>query len=207
MFSFFKKSKPAPTPALQGDDSVRDDSNITLIDERRMTFDERKDWRVTVVKHAVNEVFLSFGLTGSMYRYRILPLDKRYHFFVVLVETTKHFALSKFAETSKLSMIETKLKSIIDISHGIIIDSVYWNANETIDVFEKASLKKLPAGKSKKTMDDLRKTFSDTLPGEAVEAIISEEEFNSFKDALKTGKKPNIGGKEYDTDLSPLSPQ
>lgn len=212
MFSLFKKFITPVKPV--------NDAGPTYIDQSRMTFEERKSWRLGMMQKSIKEVFSSMEIVSGMYRYRALPIDDRGHYYVVVIETTRHFVLSKHTSTQKLSQIEVALKSQTFENYGIIVDGVYWKANETIDVFDKA-LKPKPSIKSQKTIEDLHASFCDTQPmsyetlidtneetGEREFDPLTDEEARAFKAALATGLGTydlKVGGKVYDTDIAPLS--
>jgi hypothetical protein len=219
LFSFFKKtprSKPKSILEYYLPAGTQTDAGQTIIDEAKMTLEERREWRLEMVRMSVVEVFSSLEILGGMYRYRAMPIDERSHFFIVAVETTKHFVLSKYTATRKLADVEKKLKEHAALNYGVVIDSVYWKANETVDIFEEASRKKLPPARSKKTIEELTNSFADTMPmiyddvvSEKYEPL-SDDEATAFRAALAKGMRPppvKINGKEYDTDLAPLGPQ
>lgn len=212
MFSLFKKFIAPAKPQL--------DAGPTYIDQSRMTFEERKNWRLEMMHKSIKEVFSSMEIISGMYRYRALPIDDRGHYYVVVIETTRHFALSKHISTQKLSQIEVALKSQTFENYGIIVDGVYWKADETIDVFDKALTPKR-AIKSQKTIEDLHASFCDTQPmsydtllevdletGKHKFDPLTDEEARAFKAALATGLGTydlKVGGKVYDTDIAPLN--
>jgi len=212
MFSLFKKFIAPVKPPL--------DAGPTYIDQSRMTFEERKTWRQGMMHKSIKEVFSDLEIISGMYRYRALPIDERGHYYVIVIETTRHFALSKHISTQKLSQIEVTLKSQTFENYGLIVDGVYWKANETIDVFDKALTPKQSI-RSQKTIEDLHASFCDTQPmsydtlletdpetGKRVFDPLTEDEARAFKAALATGLGTynlKVGGKVYDTDIAPLS--
>lgn len=202
MFSFFKKQQPALF------DSIKDEDNLTVIDSHKMTLAERKVWRQTMLKNSIKEVLDSLEISGQMYRYRLMPLDERWHTFIVMIETTQSFVLSKYVETPKLIDIEKLLKKFSFNNYGITIDAVYWRAADTIDVFDKAATRSLSSGKNKKTIDDLRKEYKHKIQDDALRYDdLNQSEIAAFREALSKGVKPSVSGKQYDTDLSPLGPE
>jgi hypothetical protein len=65
-----------------------------------------------------------------------LTLDDRCHYFVVMVETTKMFHINA-RSTLDLAVIEKKMQQMAFTDFGVVIDAVYWKANENINVFKR----------------------------------------------------------------------
>jgi hypothetical protein len=207
MFSLFKKNKTIASQIP----TISDTSMETIMDQV-MTLPERKEWRTEMVKKCIYDVMSALHISRLMYRYRILPIDQRSHIFVVMIETTQFFYLSDYTDTVRLANIEQMLKASTFDNYGIVIESVYWKATETIDIFEKVAITAKSPAKSKKTIADLQRDFAETeqAPLTSTYDPVSDAEAKAFKDALAKGIKPpplHIGGKEYNTDLMPLDPK
>ena len=212
MFSFttlFAKVKPA-IPICSADS---DDTNSL-----KMSLADRQAWRIQMMRKSVEDAFRELHIISGMYRYRVMAVDDRKHYFAIMVETTKHFAVSEYTSVTQLTFIEDLLKKRTFDNYGVVVDGVYWKVNETIDVFENAT-KKLPLGypsdKPSKTIEDLTAMFSDTMPviyeSEDIPEfghVSSEEEF-AFRSSIASRQKPepfHIGDREYSTDIMPLGP-
>lgn len=127
MFSFFKKLIPTKQVT---------DSGPTLIDHAIMSFEERKSIRQMIVTLSVNEVFASLGIDSSMYKYNVLPVDSRGHYFAVMIETNASFATSL-----ELSEIEQPLKDVVASSeYKMVVDGVYWKASTRPAAFNHTDL-------------------------------------------------------------------
>lgn len=211
LFSLFKKS----TNIDHSVDSVMPESNV-------MTLEERKAWRLEMLKKSIYDVMTSNDISNTMYRYRVMPIDERWHHFAIMIDTTRDFALSRYTSTKHLIELEIQLKKDTFRDYGVIVDSVYWRANETIDIFERASTKKvhIPSIRPKKSFEELRNEFCDTTPigfidhhdpeKEPVFEPFSDSQIQQYRDRIANGdskRQLRIGGKNYDTDLAPLSPE
>ena len=123
----------------------------------------------------------------------------------------RSFSLSGYARTDKLILIENLLKSQTFDYYGIVVDGVYWQATDNIDVLKHASKPRAESlTKSKKTIDDLTKIFSDPSVVESQFSEVSKKDAVIFRDAIAKGIRPppfHIGGKQYNTNLAPLGPQ
>lgn len=211
MFSFFRRKKDNPLTVL--DDAVD-------VNELKMSLQSRISWRQEMMKKSVEDTFSELNIIGGMYRYRVMSVDDRSHYFAIMVETTKHFAISEYISTTKLSSIESLLKSRSFDNYGIVVDGVYWRANETVEVFEQAARRPLgfPSNRPIKTIEELTAQFSDftdTLPLVYETAHVEEfdpvtdEEAEAFRRAIAAGQKPGplqVGDQEYSTDIMPLGP-
>lgn len=193
MFDFFKKKKPQSSWPLIGNDS-----GPTVIDDARMTFDERKAWRESMLRKSIHDAFTASNIIAGMYKYRFLPLDERSHYFVVMVETTKHFAVNKDITTKLLATIEKNLTRIALEEYNIRVEGVYWKANETVEVFENVKEYKIPSNRPKRSIDQIARDFKDTQPNWSDSAY--DRRADHVRDTFV------VDGKTYDTDISPLGP-
>lgn len=184
MFSFFKKKVP----------TVPRDAGPTTIDPVKMTLDERKLWRNEMVKKSVVDALAAYEVISGMYRYRICPLDEREHYFIVAIETTRHFAMSKHTSTATLSKMEETIKKIAYNSYGIAVEGVFWKANETVEVFEKVKEYKIPSTRPVRPIHEIAQDFKNTVPG------WSDSAYNTRDDERE------VNGKTYSTDMAPLGP-
>lgn len=210
MFSFFRRK------------TIKNDSGPTVIDPHIMSLEERKAWRLQMLKKSIKETLESIEIISGMYRYRLSPLDDRAHYYAVMMETTKHFAISRHATGTRLQEIEELIRQNCFASYGVAIDAVYWKVNETVDVFETTARKLNVPVERRKSKQVLEAQFQDTIreerrrPEPAFEdhqdtvpfyEPFSVEEERAFRNALALGMQPppvHIGDKTYATDLAPL---
>jgi hypothetical protein len=210
MFSFFRRK------------TDKKDSGPTIIDPKAMTLEERKQWRLEMLKKSIKNTLTSLEILSGMYRYRLTPLDDRAHYYAIMMETTKHFAESRHATGLRLQQIEELIKQNCFAEYGVAVDAVYWKVNETVDVFETKTRKpqvpverRKPAVLQAQFQDTIREerrqplsqedydTSPDTVPFEP----FSKEEEIAFRAALAMGMQPppvHVGEKTYATDLAPL---
>lgn len=207
MFSLFKKKIPCDSVFFCKE---TDPSNMTLA--------ERKAWRLEMLKKSIYDVMSKLGIIGSMYRYRVMPIDDRGHHYVLMIDTTRDFALSSYSTTNKLIDIEIQLKKDTYNNYGVVIDSIYWKVSETFDFFNMSALKHPQHKPHKKTIAEISNNFFDTVPIGYIPHHDPEEDpvFEPFTDSQiqqyrekiaegNTKRKIKIGGKGYETDFSPLT--
>jgi hypothetical protein len=224
MFSFFKRKKVDKLSSNTRPQHDASDSGPTVIDVYKMSLDERKEWRLQMLKLSVKETLRSMEILSGMYRYRAMSLDDRGHYYAVMIETTKLFQLNKHS-TFDLALIEKRLQEHAFSGYGIIVDAVYWKASEHINTFKRATdIPELPkppyAPRPKPQLDDYTppdsRGFSDTMPMANAPAPAvhyyeppTDDEARAFREAIKAARHPPVlyvGDKEYETDLAPLGP-
>jgi hypothetical protein len=184
---FIKKNQSSKWPDPEDEESGPE----TRIDAVRMTLEERKEYREQMLKKAIHDAFAAYEIVSGMYRYRVMSIDERAHYFVVMIETTKHFALSKHKTTNKLAQIEETIKKIAFNSFNLMVEGVYWKANETVEVFENTKEYNIPSNRPQRSIEEIARDFRDTSPGWSDSAYGDRD-------------TRNVDGKTYDTDLSPL---
>jgi hypothetical protein len=233
MFSFFKRNKVDKLSKLTQPHSDPSDSGPTVIDVYKMTLEERKEWRLQMLKMTVKETLRTMEILSGMYRYRAMSLDDRGHYYAVMIETTKLFQLNKHS-TFDLALIEKRLQEHAFSNYGIVVDAVYWKANEHINTFKRVTdvpeLPQPPYAPRPRTqpqleeykVDALHRGFSDTLPMTQQQLPAqshkyeppTDDEARAFRAAIaKAGVMSShyqpvlyVGDKEYSTDLAPLGP-
>jgi hypothetical protein len=212
MFKFFKKKLSPQT-----------DSGPTIIDAKAMTLEERKHWRLEMLKKSIKDTLTSLEILSGMYRYRLSALDERAHFYAIMMETTKHFAESRHANGLRLQEIEELIKQNCFAEYGVAVDAVYWKVNETVDVFETNARIKPQVPVERRKARTLEAQFQDTIREERRNPVsqddydtspdtvpyepFSPEEERAFRAALAQGLRPppvHVGEKKYETDLAPL---
>jgi hypothetical protein len=198
---------------------------IGTVDQYQMSLDERKEWRLTMMRKSIKETMMSLEIISGMYRYRLTSIDERSHFYAVMMETTKHFAASKYATNHNLAEIEELIKQNAFADYGIVVDAVYWKVNETVDIFAKASRGIITVPIERRRAKELERQFQDTIREErrqepkeivydndAPDTVpmyepYSKEESDAFRAALAKGQQPpplKLKEKVYSTDLAPL---
>jgi predicted nucleic acid-binding Zn-ribbon protein len=187
---FNKKKQPSKWPEPDDEDSGPE----TRMDAIKMTLEERKEYREQMLRKAIQDAFSSYQIVSGMYRYRFMALDERAHYFIVMIDTTRHFALSKHKTTNKLAQIEETIKKIAFNSFNIIVEGVYWKANETVEVFENVKEYSIPSNRPRRPIEEIARDFKDTAPGWSDSAYGERD-------------RREVDGKTYDTDISPLGPQ
>lgn len=212
MFTFLQKLVKRSDKII---DIVSHSIHSTQFDVTKMTLSERKAWRTSALHKSIKDVFDSFEIITGMYRYQVVPMDDRCHHFCIMIDTTKHFVLSKSTRTRVLTTIEVELKAKTYQHYGVIVDGVYWRANETVDVFEQSAINYIKSThtRSKKTIADLHASFKETIPHELIVEVpqnvtpLTDEEAEAFKYAVELGRskqKPSNGDLGYDTTVAPL---
>ena len=217
--SIVRLFRPSQPSSLSG---VRE-AGPTVVDEHQMSLYERKAWRLEMLRKSIKRTFESVEILGGMYRFRIMSLDERGHYYAIMVETTKHFASSNHATTPRLTTIEDLLKSHAFDNYGIMVEGVYWKVTETIDMFQRATdtaeLPNTPPPPRRPTVAEVMLDFSETQPV-TYDATPTEpatnidqydsptaEEHAAFRAAIAQHRQPppmHVGSKQYFTDLAPL---
>jgi hypothetical protein len=190
----------------------------------RMNLDERRVWRQEMMHRALRDTMGDLGVISCMYRYKISRLDDRGHYYALMIDITKDFAVNKNIEINGFNGIEQKIIRDAFEKYGVVIKGVYWKTTEE-NIFEreKIGVRHMPPEDvfKKVTMrQKLEAEFSDTMPLEYMpdtRAVtrpkfesMSAIEAEAFREALKAGKHPppvKIGEQEYFTDLAPLDLQ
>lgn len=202
MFKFFKNllTKPIMAPP--------DDAGPTVFHVQKMTLDERKAWRREMVYKSVRETFESLEVIGSMYKFKITPVDSRGHSYIMMIDITSSFAVGRRIPIEGFADIERLIVKNTYERYGINVAGIYWRTDSNKTIFERPEVK----------IQNLANAFSDTVPNVENDAPvkrtrasdyspIADDEREAFMSALREGVKPppvRIGMKEYQTDLAPL---
>jgi len=173
--SLFKKPRSWIDGAAPG--VSESDEGETIIDYDKMSLDERKAWRHEMLRASVREILNNQYHLAGMYRYRATILDKRGHYYVVMIELTNQFVLS--STNISLEQIERDLCEYCSTTYNVVIDAVYWKANKIVGI-----------------VGDETTDFYDTQP--------MGNPHDGSKVTERVRLRRQIGDKEYDTDLSPL---
>lgn len=207
MFSLFRskahpKEKTAESPAERSN---------------RMDLEERKAFRQEMLYQSIRETFLSMEVIGSMYKFKVMPVDERHHRFIAMIDVAKSFVTGKDARTKSFASIEKLMRTNTYKRFGVLIEGTYWRVSESETQFERQARAADPAGargsemavQARKTPGDQPSAQPQSEPALARHAYqpVSEDEAQAFMDALKNGLTPpvvRIGDMEYQSDLAPL---
>ena len=203
MFAFIKKK--APPAKLQID---------PVANARRMDLEERKAFRKEMLYQSIRDTFLSIEVIGSMYKFKVMPVDERHHRFIAMIDVAKSFVTNKDNRLRSFSAIEQQMRVNTYKRFGILVDGTYWRVSETESQFEMHAPR---AGESKgeARVGERNNNAADQAASQSRIASIggteyqpiSEEETQAFMAALRNGYTPpplQVGDMEYQSDLAPL---
>lgn len=198
MFSLFRskarpKAKTAESPAAHS---------------KRMDLEERKAFRQEMLYQSIRETFLSMEVIGSMYKFKVMPVDERHHRFIAMIDVAKSFVAGKDARIKSFAAIEKRMRANTYKRFGVLIEGTYWRVSESENQFERRARAADPAGAPRADGD---KAPAPARPEQALARHayqpVSEDEARAFMDALQNGLAPpvvRIGDMEYVSDLAPL---
>ena len=206
MFSLFKTKSRKPIAAV--------DLHPAAVN--RMSLDERKAYRQEMLYQSIRETFLAMGVIGSMYKFKVMPVDARHHRFVAMIDVAKSFVTDKENRTKSFAALEKHMRSHTYNRYGILIAGIYWRVSETEEQFELQ-----PRASDSAAADDFgaiqaRKKPVDSLAAPSGNGVklareayqpVSDDEAQAFMDALRKGVNPpaiHVGDREYKSDLAPL---
>ncbi len=201
MLSIFKKK---PAPPVVAPKPVADPA-------QRMNLEERKAFRREMLYQSIRDTFLSMEVIGSMYKFKVMPVDDRHHRFIAMIDVAKAFVTSKPYKTKSFAAIEHMLRVDAYKRFGVLIDGTYWRVSETESQFE---FHARVTDRADFTAITARQAAAKPSGQSRVAAIggpqyepISAEETRAFMQALQDGYAPPplvVGDKEYQSDLTPL---
>ena len=203
MFAFIKKK--APPARLEMD---------PVATARRMDLEERKAFRKEMLYQSIRDTFLSMEVIGSMYKFKVMPVDERHHRFIAMIDVAKSFVTNKENRVRSFSAIEQQMRINTYKRFGILVDGTYWRVSETESQFEMhAPRAGEPHGEARVGARN-NSAADQATPQSRMAAIggsdyqpISEEETQAFMAALRNGYTPpplQVGDMEYQSDLAPL---
>jgi hypothetical protein len=210
MFSFFR-SKKQQLPA--------DVAAAAEAHAKRMDLEERKAFRQEMMYQSIRESFLAMEVIGSMYKFKVMPVDIRHHRFIAMIDVAKSFVTGKDAKTKSFASLEKLMRSNAYKRFGVLIEGIYWRVSETESQFDRLSrtadgadsvVEGTPAALSLRHR--IAQQSPDQLHGEQPLARhayqpVSDEEAQAFMEALQNGMTPpvvRVGEWEYQSDLAPL---
>ena len=203
MFAFIKKKAPPAKLELDPVAAVR-----------RMDLEERKAFRKEMLYQSIRDTFLSMEVIGSMYKFKVMPVDERHHRFIAMIDVAKSFVTNKENRLRSFSALEQQMRVNTYKRFGILVDGTYWRVSETESQFE---LHAPRAGErqGESRVNARNNRLSDQAAAQSRIASvgggefqpISEEETQAFMAALRNGYAPpplQVGDMEYQSDLAPL---
>lgn len=90
MFSFLRRKKQQ-APA--------DVAAAAEAHAKRMDIEERKAFRQEMLYQSIRKSFLAMEVIGSMYKFKVMPVDMRHHRFIAMIDVAKSFVTGKDAKT------------------------------------------------------------------------------------------------------------
>lgn len=206
MFAFLKK-KPVTQAPVQ---TVGEDGSVS---SSRMSLEERMAFRREMLYQSIRETLLSMEVIGSMYKFKVMPVDERHHRFIVMMDVAKSFVTSKSYKTKSFAAIEHMLRVDAYKRYGVLIDGTYWRVSETESQFEyhaRVNDRSHGVAVAARSAIVKEKAISQSrvasIGGPGYEPI-SDDERRAFMQALEKGYAPpalHVGDKEYQSDLAPL---
>ena len=177
---------------------------------RRMDLEERKAFRREMLYQSIRDTFLAMEVIGSMYKFKVMPVDSRHHRFIAMIDVAKSFVTSRENKTKSFAAYEQQIRIDAYKRFGILLDGSYWRVSETESQFE---FHARVNDKNEINRND-RKVGHDVPLNSRLSSIgahdyqpITAEETQAFMEALQGGYAPppiTVGEREYQSDLAPL---
>jgi hypothetical protein len=204
MVSFFGK--------LKGEDKGK--SIPAPSSPERMDLAERRAFRREMLYQAIREGMISLEVNSSMYKFKIMNLDKRHHRFVVMIDVTKSFQPRQYGKQISFFDIEEFIKKHTFDRFGLGLEGVYWRISDSESPFERQIREGDSPATAAAILDSTRQREEPAEVGSAMQRLarhsddlISEEEKRAFVEAIRNGVNPpviHVGNREYQSDLAPL---
>lgn len=213
MFSFFRSKTKLPQAEVAAAAAAAD------AHEKRMDLEERKAFRQEMLYQSIRESFLAMEVIGSMYKFKIMPVDLRHHRFIAMIDVAKSFVTGKDAKTKSFAALEKLMRANAYKRFGVLIDGIYWRVSETESQFDRQSrtadgaesvVDGTPAAavvRQRPASPTLEQAHSDQPMARHAYQPVSEDEAKAFMEALHHGLTPpvvRVGEWEYQSDLAPL---
>ncbi len=184
---------------------------------KRMDLEERKVYRREMLYQSIRETFLDIEVIGSMYKFKVMPVDVRHHRFIAMIDVAKSFVTRHDHRTKSFAAIEKILRSNTYKRFGVLIEGTYWRVSESEDRFEQYA-RAADADRIHNTGNPARARgpVVTALPDPGTSEVqlarhayqpVSQDEAQAFMDALRDGISPppmRVGDREYQSDLAPL---
>ncbi len=203
MFAFIKR-KPAKTPLIVD----------PVVTGRRMDLEERKAFRREMLYQSIRDTFLTMEVIGSMYKFKVMPVDERHHRFIAMIDVAKSFVTNKENKLRSFSAIEQQMRINTYKRFGILVDGTYWRVSETESQFEMHAPRAGEVSHEGRVGARNTHAVDQAVPQSRIAAMaggeyqpISDDETQAFMAALKNGYSPppiQVGDMEYQSDLAPL---
>jgi hypothetical protein len=208
MFSLFRTKKRA----------TADTQAALEAHAKRMDLEERKAFRQEMLYQSIRESFLTMEVIGSMYKFKVMPVDMRHHRFIAMIDVAKSFVTGKEAKTKSFASLEKLMRSNAYKRFGVLIEGIYWRVSETESQFDRHSrTADGPATDGAAIAAQVRQQAAAQPPahgnGESTSLSrhayqpVSDDEAKAFMEALQNGLTPpvvRVGEWEYQSDLAPL---
>jgi hypothetical protein len=120
IYSLFRDTESQPGKA--------DDTEVQQ--PMRMSFEERKAYRKTMLTRSLQKTLLSMGVDGGMYALSVVHTDARHHRFAVMVDTARSFLAVNVARTMRFAEVEAIMRTNIYNRFGILGVSMYWRIGD-----------------------------------------------------------------------------
>lgn len=207
MFSLFR---PKKKPTAEADAALEAHA-------KRMDLEERKGFRQEMLYQSIRESFLAMEVIGSMYKFKVMPVDMRHHRFIAMIDVAKSFVTGKDAKTKSFAALEKLMRANAYKRFGVLIESIYWRVSETESQFDRHSRTAdgpttdgaaiaVQARQQAVTQPATQSNGEASLARHAYQPV-SDEEAQAFMQALQNGLTPpvvRVGEWEYQSDLAPL---
>ena len=203
MFAFIKKKAPPANLEME-----------PVAAARRMDLEERKAFRKEMLYQSIRDTFLSMEVIGSMYKFKVMPVDERHHRFIAMIDVAKSFVTNKENRLRSFLAIEQQMRVNTYKRFGILVDGTYWRVSETETQFEMHAPRageqraegRVSARNASATHHTAPQSRMASMIGSEYQPI-SEDETQAFMAALRNGYTPpplQVGDMEYQSDLAPL---
>ena len=185
---------------------------------QRMSLEERKAFRREMLYQSLRETFLSMGIIGSMYKFKVMPVDERHHRFVAMFDVAKSFVTGKDARTKSFAQMEQLMRTNAFKRYGVVLVGTYWRVSDWEHQFEQGTRDSDETATNQairsETPRQIDTRAQEQAPTSAARALarhgfdaVSEDEAKAFMEAIEKGLAPpvvRIGDQEYQSDLAPL---
>ena len=186
---------------------------------KRMDLEERKAFRQEMLYQSIRESFLAMEVIGSMYKFKVMPVDVRHHRFIAMIDVAKSFVTGKEAKTKSFAALEKLMRSNAYKRFGVLIEGIYWRVSETESQFDGLSrtadgaesvVEGTPAAnlvRQRPAHPALEQGKGEQQRARHAYQPVSDDEAKAFMEALHNGLTPpvvRVGEWEYQSDLAPL---
>ncbi len=207
MFSLFR---PKKKPSAEAD-------SLLEAHTKRMDLEERKAFRQEMLYQSIRESFLTMEVIGSMYKFKVLPVDMRHHRFIAMIDVAKSFVTGKEAKTKSFAALEKLMRANAYKRFGVLIEGIYWRVSETESQFDQLSRTEDGPATAGAAITAQTRQQAPAQPAKQSNGAaslarnayqpVSDEEALAFMQALQNGLAPpvvRVGEWEYQSDLAPL---